>query len=382
MRYARYIFAKVAMTISLAASAAGVVLSLFPGVLGPKVGTVPLLVASALALAAGVFFGVAYRNEKAAVVYDRFGRKRRSGKFFQSSLERHAQDAASAAELERILPTNALESATHRAPARPLEELERLVGLEPVKERVREIAARAAFDASSPRSLRSARGELKHMVFYGAPGTGKTTVARIMAGVLYDCGLVSRNACVEVDGNFLKSSDPASTSTKVRLVCEGARGGVLFVDEAYALAKKGDPLGEAALATLVKEMEDNRDALVVVLAGYSDEMKKMLDVNPGLRTRIKDYVFFPDYSGPDLIDLAVVMAGQRGLVLSEGAAEAISSRLSKERGTPSWGNARSVRNIVEESIGRHALNLETGVVGPESRYVLEREDVPAARGTL
>lgn len=152
------------------------------------------------------------------------------------------------------------------------------------------------------------------MVFIGSSGTGKTTAARIIAGFLYKYGFIKENKCLETDGNFLKVSTAADTAAKTEMVLREAQGGVLFIDEAYALAM--DASGEAATATLMKCMEDDRGRVVVILAGYTDEMAKLISSNPGFASRFRDYIEFPDYTDQELCEIFQLMAGRKGVCLS------------------------------------------------------------------
>ena len=211
-------------------------------------------------------------------------------------------------------------------------------------------------------------------MFYRNPGTGKTTVARIVTGILYEYEYISKNQVIEIDGNFLKAGDSSSTEKKVRFICRAAYDGVLFIDEAYSLGN--DKMGEIAIATLIKEMEDHRDRLVVILAGYSGPMTKMLDTNPGFKSRVKEYLDFPDYSQGELFEIFKRMAAAKGFTVDEKECERrLTLRFSLERSLSSWGNARTVRNVLEESIDKHAVNFVKGNVMPEDKYVLKGEDI-------
>lgn len=154
------------------------------------------------------------------------------------------------------------------------------------------------------------------MLFIGSPGTGKMMAARIMAGFLYQYGFIRENKFLETDGNFLKASTAADTAAKTELVLREAAGGVLFIDEAYTLAMCA--AGEASTATLMKRMEDDRGMVVILLAGYTDEMQKLVSSNPGFASRFRDCIEFPDYTDQELCEIFRLMAGGKGVCLSAG----------------------------------------------------------------
>ena len=314
-------------------------------------------------------FGNLYVVHKDAAAYDEFGvRYNEKRRMKLNSEERRLLELQSLAEMERILPKNTIAHITKKGSKNPEEDLNRLVGIDSVKTRLFEMKARMEFDGK-----KRTKNESHHMVFYGNPGTGKTTVARIVTGILYKYRYISKNKIVEVDGNFLKSYDPSSTETKVRCLCRAAYGGVLFVDEAYSLVY--DDIGLVAIATLIKEMEDHRGNFVVIFAGYHEPMSFLLSANPGFESRIKEYLNFPDYSQEELFEIFCNMAREKGLAVDSGCKKSLAMRFSMERELSSWGNARTVRNVLEETIDKHAVNfLNNGKVS-DKKYVLFGEDV-------
>lgn len=338
----------------------------------------------ALLAGTGVFFtssflvGRVYWKYKDIATYDEFGvRKDEKRRMEMDSHERRQLEMQSLAELERVIPRNTIEKITHQGSEDAEKDLENLVGIESVKERLFEMKARMEFEeeerSNKKHKASNPNEEGHHMVFYGNPGTGKTTVARIITNILYEYEYIDRNELIEVDGNFLKSGDPSMTETKVRFVCKASYGGVLFIDEAYSLG--GDKIGETAIATLIKEMEDNRDKFVVILAGYSGPMGKMLETNPGFKSRIKEYLDFPDYSQPELLEIFKRMASSKGFEVDESCDKPLTLRLGMERSLSSWGNARTVRNVLEESIDRHAVNFVRGKIEKDSKYRLFGDDI-------
>lgn len=202
--------------------------------------------------------------------------------------------------------------------------------------------------------------------------THNTTVARIMTGFLYKYGYIKENKCVEVDGNFLKAG--SETATKTTMVIRQAFGGVLFVDEAYALVQ-GDQYGQDAIATLIKQMEDNRDRFVLILAGYTNEMRDLLESNPGFQSRLKEYLYFEDYNDNDMCTIFRAMAKSKGYTLDLGAEQNLLVRIQNERPLPSFGNARTARSILDEAMERHAYHFIAHKLPEEQRYVISARDL-------
>ncbi len=318
----------------------------------------------------GLFFNAARNKERLKYEYDEFGVKKNMDMYGMDSKDRKQLEVQKFADMERIIPRDALDKMTKRGALDPEVEMGKLVGLAGVKREIDKLKSRIVFETKNKKS----DYEVGHMIFYGAPGTGKTTVARIITGILYRNKLIKENKLVEVDGNFLKSGNAEDTMIKTKTLIRRAYGGVLFIDEAYALAIEGDRQGEAAVATLIKEMEDNRDKFVCILAGYPDEMKTLLDLNPGFRSRIKTYFNFADYNESDLRDIAIKIGIEEGFVISNDGMDAILVRLSKERNKNTWGNARTVRNVIDETISNHAMRVNTNKNHPD-KFVLTNEDV-------
>lgn len=328
----------------------------------------------------------AFNSNKQEMEYDEFGlRKGMESYSTLSKRERIEVDKQKLANMERIVSSTALKRMTKPGASNPEQEMEKLIGLAPVKVKMRTMAARMEYDfelykksskgrMNKKNNLSANDGTSRHMIFVGSPGTGKTTVARIMTGFLYQYGFISENKCLETDGNFLKAGTQADTAAKTELIIRQALGGVLFIDEAYALI--GDSAGEAAIATLIKRMEDDRGKFVLILAGYVNEMKLLINSNPGLASRFKEYIEFPDYTDLELEEIFQIMVNRKGLCVTAGAIEQFRERIKIEKKISSFGNARTVRNITEECVDLHALHLKEGTVKADEHFRLTASDVP------
>jgi stage V sporulation protein K len=296
--------------------------------------------------------------------YDEFGRSKKKSYANLTRKEREEMDLQKTAQMEQLLSSSVIKKITKKGSTNPEKDLDELIGLAPVKTKVTEMVARMKFErdteSKKDRRKRKAYGANgRHFVFYGSAGTGKTSVARIITGFLYEYGYIRENKCIEIDGNFLKAGELSDTKTK--LVIGQAYGGVLFIDEAYTIIDGGQ-YGKAVIATLIKEMEDNRDKFTVILAGYKNDMKRLLDTNEGFKSRIKEYLEFCDYSSSEMQQIFVSMANVAGFVVSSEALENFEIRCDKERKRSSFGNGRTARNILDETLDRHALNYGKGIL--------------------
>lgn len=237
-------------------------------------------------------------------------------------------------------------------------ELNELVGLQKVKKVLNDLVDLIELKKKSDGDLNIKNVNL-HMVFLGNPGTGKTTVARIIAEVLYNLKYIKQNKLIEVSSKDLVGEFVGQTAPKTMAVVEKALGGVLFIDEAYSLASgtgSGNSYNEEAIATLIQAMENYRDNLVVIFAGYTKEMQAFLDSNSGIVSRIGYTLEFEDYTPDELIVIFKNMMKKSGFVVSDDAVEEVRKVIEEYRYTKNFGNARFIRNVYEKSIVKHAAN--------------------------
>lgn len=299
--------------------------------------------------------------------YNEFGIKKQDKHYMDSNIRKQIE-AKKLEDIERILPEEELKRITKKGSDDPDKDIELLLGLNNVKQQITDIKAKLQFDKKN-----IDKGSM-HMVFAGSPGTGKTTVARIMAGIFYDNYVINENKFIEVDGNYLKGNNAKETALKVKLIIRAAYGGVLFIDEAYALLYNPE-LGEIAISTLLKEMEDNRDKFVLIMAGYTKEMQVLVRSNPGIASRIKHYIMFEDYNDDELFLIFNKMAKEKGFTVKEETKTRFLNRMHIEQRFDSWGNARTVRNFVDECIDNHSIRFINEHLDKSEKYLLDVQDI-------
>lgn len=276
-------------------------------------------------------------------------------------------------------------TATASAPETPvatleelLAKLDKLVGLASVKSEIHTLV-----NVARVREMRKREG-LKvppgsyHMVFVGPPGTGKTTVARLVGQIFHSLSLLSKGHLVEVDRAELVAGYVGQTAIKTDACVKQALGGVLFVDEAYSLAGGSDnDFGQEAIETLLKLMEDNRGDLVVIAAGYRDRMEVFIESNPGLRSRFTRFVDFPDYNADELTTIFTRLAEEEGYELGEGVVETIRKKMfdAYTARTPTFGNGRMVRNLFEQALTAQANRLANATPTRKDLCTIARDDI-------
>jgi probable Rubsico expression protein CbbX len=266
-----------------------------------------------------------------------------------------------------------------------LAELDRdLVGLAPVKARIRDIAALLVIDKLRINLGLSAKPPSLHMCFTGNPGTGKTTVAMRMAQILHRLGYVRKGHMVAVTRDDLVGQYIGHTAPKTREVLKKAMGGVLFIDEAYYLYRPENErdYGQEAIEILLQVMENQRDDLVVILAGYAGRMATFFQSNPGMSSRIAHHLDFPDYAPTELVAIASTMLTQQDYRLGDGALPALERYLELRSAQPNFANARSVRNALDRARLRQASRLfaqRDRELSAEELGTIEPQDILASR---
>ena len=254
-----------------------------------------------------------------------------------------------------------------------------LIGLAPVKKRVAEIGSLLLVDRARQRFGLAAESRPNlHMCFTGAPGTGKTTVALMMADLLYRLGYLEKGHLVHAMRDDLVGEYIGQTAPRTRHVLERAMGGVLFIDEAYSLYRPDDSrdYGQECVDILMQVMENDRDNLVVILAGYKDRMDRFFESNPGMRSRVAHHLDFAAYEPDELLAIGELILERSSYYLSDEATAAFRDYLSLQMSDPHFANARSVRNALEEARLRHAYRLSAEPLRPWSKDDLMRIEAP------
>ncbi len=311
--------------------------------------------------------------------YTRMGDTDRAKKLSRKILLK-SPNSKEAQEAKRLLQESRL--ADHQAQEKEagleesLKKLDDLIGLEGVKKEIRKIVGQVQFEKNREQAgIINENKQSYHMAFYGNPGTGKTTVARLLGDIFKSLGILEKGHLVEVDRSDLVVGYIGQTATKTQETIEEALGGVLFIDEAYSLARGGDQdFGAEAIDTLVKAMEDKRDQLIVILAGYTDEMRDLLKKNPGLKSRINIEIDFEDYSNEELLQIANYTAEKNQFVLTQEGQKAFMKKISQEKDQEFFANGRAARNIIEAAIREKALKIGNKKVSREELTRLDAGD--------
>jgi probable Rubsico expression protein CbbX len=266
-----------------------------------------------------------------------------------------------------------------------LDELDReLTGLKPVKQRIRETAALLLVERARKKLGLAHETPTLHMSFTGNPGTGKTTVALRMANLLHRLGYVRKGHLISVTRDDLVGQYIGHTAPKTKEVLKKAMGGVLFIDEAYYLYRPDNErdYGQEAIEILLQVMENQRDDLVVILAGYSDRMEKFYKSNPGFRSRIAHHIDFPDYEDGELLSIAETMLSRQGYVFDAPARGLMADYIGLRRRQPHFANARSIRNALDRARLRQANRLfeqSTGPVTATELSTIRADDIRTSR---
>ncbi|WP_051334109.1 CbbX protein [Mesorhizobium sp. WSM3224] len=266
-----------------------------------------------------------------------------------------------------------------------LAELDRdLIGLAPVKRRIRETAALLLVERARRRMGLAHETPTLHMSFTGNPGTGKTTVALRMADLLHRLGYIRKGHLVSVTRDDLVGQYIGHTAPKTKEILKKAMGGVLFIDEAYYLYRPENErdYGQEAIEILLQVMENQRDDLVVVLAGYAQRMDRFFESNPGFRSRVAHHIDFPDYSDDELLRIAEQMLEKQNYLLDTKATAAMADYIARRRAQPHFANARSIRNALDRARLRQANRLFESAKGPldaKALSTVSAEDITASR---
>ena len=259
-----------------------------------------------------------------------------------------------------------------------------LVGLKPVKNRIREIAALLLVDRLRQKVGLSSSNPGLHMSFTGPPGTGKTTVATKMADILYKLNYVKKGHLITVTRDDLVGQYIGHTAPKTKEVLKKAMGGVLFIDEAYYLYKPDNErdYGSEAIEILLQVMENQREDLVIIFAGYKEKMDKFYASNPGLASRVANHVDFPEYRPEELLQISKMMLQEQQYQLTKEAELVLLDYIKKRMLQPHFANARSVRNAIDRARMRHAnriFNLSSKIVTKSNLTTIQAEDILKSR---
>lgn len=262
-------------------------------------------------------------------------------------------------------------------PQDPYKELAELIGLDSVKSEIQTLANLVQVQQEREKNGLKNATMSYHLVFTGNPGTGKTTIARIIAAIYRDLGILKKGHLVETDRSGLVAGYLGQTAVKTNEIIDEALDGVLFIDEAYSLSEDNDSYGREAISTLLKRMEDDRDRLVVVLAGYTDDMKQFIESNPGLESRFNRYIDFPDYSEEELLQIFMKQVEKYEYIVEDDALAIIKETIHNNyvNKDEQFGNARFIRNMFEKILANQANRLakEKGLSADQLRLITNED---------
>lgn len=325
------------------------------------------------------FFKIKRNKYRDIVEYDANGISKKYGNFSQlSNQERQIIEQQKMMQRELLVDSITLKNITHKGFENPDEALAEMVGMEDTKLEIKKMAARMKFEFEklTPKERKQKKFtpvSSNHMCFLGPAGSGKTQTARIMTGFLYKYHYIAKNQYIEIDGNFFNGGSLGESTQKAEYILGQAQGGVLFIDEAYALLNSYS--GQEAIATLVKHMEDNRGNLIIIFAGYEKEMKDFINANSGLESRIKYWLHFGNYKSEELWQIFLLMAKKNGFTVDEEVKNLFLRVMLSEIQKPNYGNARTVRNVLDKTIDQHAYNLMEGIIRQQDRNVIVPDDI-------
>lgn len=275
-------------------------------------------------------------------------------------------------ERTKILPEDIPDAYNVRNLPDILKELNEMVGLNDIKTQINDLVYLLKFNQKA--NLDISKLNL-HMIFTGNPGTGKTTVARLISDILYNLGYISQNKLVEVSSKDLIAEYVGQTAGKTYNVIKSALGGVLFIDEAYAITGDGMKFGDECISTILKMMEDYRDKLIIIFAGYREEMSKFASSNVGLNSRIGYTINFPDYTIDELIEIFKQLLEKNSLKITDEALDEVKIIIQEAKETENFGNARYINNMFQKVLISHAKNTDVNTKDDEKIYVITKEDI-------
>ena len=320
-----------------------------------------------------------YRDE---VEYDSNGISISHGNFSNLSNQERAEiEKQKLLQREMLIDSITLKNITKKGSKDPEQDLKSMIGLSGMKNELHKMASRLAFNQELQKGRKRRKGDVmqadtaNHMVFYGNPGTGKTTSVKIITGFLYKYGYIRKNQYIEVDGNFFNGSSFGESTKKVQYILGQAAGGVLFIDEAYALLNSLE--SQEVIATIVKTMEDKRSDLIIILAGYKKEMTALINSNTGLQSRVKYYFTFEDYSVDELWQIFGKMLKDHGYRLSAKCKAGFTGYMKAKMSQKDFGNAREARKLAEScikalSIRKLTEKADNTISLQDMKYAIER----------